>query len=198
MAHRADFGAASPSADARELADWIARTADHQDKPFFLVDKVRATLFVFDRHARLHTSTPVLLGAAIGDDSVPGIGDRPMAMILPGERTTPAGRFVAEVGLNMRGEDVVWVDHGAAVSMHRVRTGNRLERRAERLATTTVDDNRISFGCINVPAAFYDQHVQTAFSSNRTAIVYVLPETRSLQAQFGPRWLPATVGLNGP
>jgi hypothetical protein len=197
-AHRADFGAAAPSADARELADWIARTADHQDKPFFLVDKARATLFVFDRHARLRTSTPVLLGAAIGDDSVPGIGDRPMALILPSERTTPAGRFVAEVGLNMQGEDVVWVDHGAAVSMHRVRTGNRLERRAERLATTTVDDNRISFGCINVPVAFYDQHVQTAFSSSRTAIVYVLPETRSLQAQFGSRWLPARVGLNGP
>lgn len=121
-----------------------------------------------------------------------------MALILPGERTTPAGRFVAEVGLNMRGEDVVWVDHGAAVSMHRVRTGNRLERRAERLATPTVDDNRISFGCINVPVAFYDRHVQTAFSSSRTAIVYVLPETRSLQDQFGPRWLPARGGLDGP
>lgn len=179
------FGAAAPAPDARHLADWIARTRDNRGKAFFLIDKVHATLYVFDRNARLQASTPVLLGAAVGDDSVPGIGSRPMAQILPVERTTPAGRFIAEVGRNHQGEDVVWVDHGAAVSMHRVRTGNPLERRAERLVTATADDNRISWGCINVPVAFYDQHVQTVFATSRTAVVYVLPETRSLQDQFG-------------
>jgi hypothetical protein len=185
IAHAADFGVASPSADARHLADWIARTRDNHGKAFFLIDKVHATLYVFDPQARLQASTPVLLGAATGDDSVPGIGTRPMAQILPAERTTPAGRFVAEVGRNLKGEDIVWVDHDAAVSMHRVRTGNVLERRAERLSTPTVADNRISYGCINVPVAFYNRHVQTVFTAVRTAVVYVMPETRSLQQQFG-------------
>jgi len=188
-----DFGAAALAPDARQLADWIARAQDNQGMAFFLIDKVHATLYVFDRNARLQASTPVLLGAAVGDDSVPGIDARPMAQILPFERTTPAGRFVAEVGRNLQGEDVVWVDHGAAVSMHRVRTGNPLERRVERLRTTSVDDNRISYGCINVPVAFYNQHVQSVFKASRTAVVYVLPETRSLQDQFGLQLLPARV-----
>ena len=193
-----DFGAAVPGADARQLADWIARARDNQGKAFFLIDKVHATLYVFDRNARLQASTPVLIGAALGDDSVPGIGARPMARILPSERTTPAGRFVAEVGRNLQGEDVVWIDHGAAVSMHRVRTSNPLERRAERLGTATVDDNRISYGCINVPVAFYDRNVQTVFAASRTAVVYVLPETRSLQDQFGLHMLTARAGGHGP
>lgn len=185
VAPAAHVGASALSPDARHLADWIARTRDNQGKAFFLIDKVHATLHVFDRNARVRASTPVLIGAAIGDDSVPGIGNRPMDQVRPVERTTPAGRFVAEVGRNLQGEDIVWVDHGAAVSMHRVRTSNPLERRAERLASVTVDDNRISYGCINVPVAFYVQHVQSAFTASRTVIVYVLPETRSLQDQFG-------------
>lgn len=168
------------------MVQWIALVQDHQGQPFFVIDKTNARLYVFDRHARLRAHTPVLLGAAIGDDSVPGIGTRPMDQILPSERTTPAGRFVAEVGRNANGEDVVWIDHTAAVSMHRIRSGTPLERRAHRMASLTVADNRISYGCINVPVAFYNQHVHTAFNSNRaTAIVYVLPETRSLQQQFG-------------
>jgi hypothetical protein len=192
------FRAAAHAPDARRLADWIARTLDNQGKAFFLIDKLHATLYVFDSNARLRASTPVLLGAAVGDDSVPGIGARPMAQIVPVERTTPAGRFVAEVGRNLQGEDIVWVDHGAAVSMHRVRTGNPLERRAERLGTATVDDNRISCGCINVPVAFYNHHVQTVLAESRTAVVYVLPETRSLQDQFGLQLLIVRAGGHSP
>lgn len=161
-----------------------------------MIDKKRATLYVFDRHARLRAHTPVLLGAAVGDDSVPDIGTRPMAQIQTNERTTPAGRFVAEVGRNLQGEDVVWVDHEAAISMHRVRTRNPVERRAERLRTPSVDDNRISYGCINVPVGFYTQHVQRLFATARTAVIYVLPETRSLQAQFG--LLPLRVHADEP
>ena len=180
----ADFGSVTPGPDTRHLADWIVDAQDHRDRPFFIVDKRKATLYVLDRHARLQASTPVLLGAARGDDSVADIGSRALAEVLPEERTTPAGRFVAEAGRNLKGEDIVWVDYDAAVSMHRVRTGNPQERRAERLATPTVDDNRISYGCINVPAAFYDRHVDPVFAAGHTALVYVLPETRPAREEF--------------
>lgn len=181
----AEFGTASASAGVRQLANGIARTQDHQGRAFFVIDKAHATLYAFDPAAQLQASTPVLLGLAPGDDSVPGIGNRPMHEILPVERTTPAGRFVAESGHNLRGEDVVWVDHGAAISMHRVRTDNPHESRAQRLATPTTDDNRISYGCINVPPAFYEQHVRPAVANGQTVIVYVMPQTRPLHAQFG-------------
>ena len=180
-----DFGAFEPSPDTRQLVHWIARQGDNAGMPFVLVDKQAARLHVFDAHARLQDSTPVLLGSAPGDDSVPGIGDRPVAEVRPEERTTPAGRFVGQSGRTLTGEDVVWVDYAAAVSMHRVRpTLQPQERRTERLATETIEDNRVSYGCINVPAAFYNQHIQPVFSS-MPAVVYVLPEHKSLQQVFG-------------
>lgn len=172
------------SSQARQLADWVALTGDHAGAPFIIVDKQRANVFVFETDARLRAHSAVLLGSALGDDSVPGIGTRPMAQILPAERTTPAGRFVAERGRNTQGEDVVWVDYDAAISMHRVRTGNASERRAERLATLTIDDNRISYGCINVPVAFYENYIQPVFAV-RKAMVYVLPDTKPMQEAFG-------------
>jgi len=178
----ADFGTRVPSSDARYLADWIADSRDHMDSDFIIVDKKMATVYVFDGQARLRGASPVLLGAAIGDDTVPGIGERPPHQILPEERTTPAGRFLAERGRNLH-TDVVWVDYDAAVSMHRVITTNPNERRLERLATTTVDDNRISLGCINVPVAFYESTIRPIFAT-RGAVVYVLPDTKSVQAVF--------------
>ncbi len=201
--HSAEFGAGMvASIQARQLADWIAATGDHAGAPFIIVDKKRASVFVFDANARLRAHSAVLLGAALGDDSVPGIGTRPMAQILPAERTTPAGRFVAERGRNMQGEDVVWVDYDAAVSMHRVRTGNVVERRAERLATPTIDDNRISYGCINVPVAFYENFIQPIFAT-RKAIVYVLPDDKPMEEVFGmskaaPKGLTASSATTGP
>jgi hypothetical protein len=149
-----------------------------------VVDKKAAMLYLFDTRAHLVASTTVLLGSAVGDVSVAGIGERPTALVRPEERTTPAGRFVAERGRNARGEDVVWVDYDAAISIHRVITHNAAERRLERLASLNASDKRISYGCINVPAAFYDAYFRPAFAK-RSAIVYVLPDLKTLQQVFG-------------
>jgi hypothetical protein len=181
----ADFGPHQASADARHVADWIADSRDNADAEFVLLDKRQATLYVFDARARLRHATPVLLGAARGDDTVPGIGMRPIAEVRAHERTTPAGRFVAQRGRNALGEDVVWVDYDAAVSMHRVRTTEPKERRLERLASKTIDDNRVSYGCINVPVAFYEAIVLPMTLAARRPLVYVLPEERSVEQVFG-------------
>ena len=191
VAVHADFKSEQPSAAVREIADWVAASHDNRHAEFMIVDKKAATVYVFDATAKLTGSTPVLLGAATGDDSVPGIGERPIAEVRLEERTTPAGRFVAERGRNAQGEDVVWVDYDAAVSMHRVRANNPKERRLERLATLTADDNRISYGCINVPAAFYDAQIRPIFAK-QVAMVYVLPEVKSLQQVFGPTLVAVT------
>ena len=180
----ADFGTATPSTPARRLADWVAATDDSRGAQFVIIDKRSAHLYVFDAQARLLAASPVLLGAAVGDKDVPGIGERPIALIRPEERTTPAGRFVAERGRNARGEDVVWVDYDAAISMHRVVTSNASERRLERLLTPSARDNRISYGCINVPVSFYEEFVRPAFARH-PGIVYVMPEVTSIHQVFG-------------
>jgi len=175
---------ASPA--VRQLVWRVIMQDDQQGLPFMVVDKRQARLFVFDAHGELVDHGPVLLGQARGDDSVPGIGERPVDQVRPFERTTPAGRFVARHGHNATGEDVVWVDYGAAVSMHRVRALVASERRLQRLASSSAADNRISFGCINLPPALYEQAVLPLLAAGKgsRAIVYVLPERKPMRSLF--------------
>ncbi|WP_198349228.1 hypothetical protein [Ramlibacter pinisoli] len=180
----ASFNGQSPTPDVRHLANWIVDAGDHEGKSFVVVDKKDARVWLFDPDGALVAQTPALLGAAAGDDAVPGIGEKPLAQVLPQEKTTPAGRYVAEPGVNASGEDIIWVSYDLAVSMHRVRPTVKAERRLQRLASATPRDNRISFGCINLPPAFYEQVLRPAVLRTG-AIVYVLPETRSAHRQFG-------------
>jgi hypothetical protein len=166
------------------LARWALDAGNASQRPVLIVDKRRARLWVFEPGGRLRGTAPVLLGLARGDDTVPGIGERPLEQVRPSERTTPAGRFQGELGRNLRGEDVIWVDYDAAVSMHRVLTTNPAERRLQRLASPGVADNRISYGCINVPAAFFDEVLLPVSKAGAAPVVYVMPDVRPLREVF--------------
>lgn len=180
----AAFEQEKASRDARAVADWVVDSGDSKGLPFAIIDKKEAKVFVFAANGKLHGAGPALLGLAIGDDAVPGIGNRPLSSILPAERTTPAGRFMATLDFNLKGKEILWVDYAGAVSLHPVAVGTPAERRQQRLASPTPQDNRISYGCINVPARFFEAVVHPAFTGTG-GIVYVLPETRSAQALFG-------------
>jgi hypothetical protein len=176
----AQFGKQVPSKEVRQMANWVLTSGDNQNKSIVIVDKKAARVYVLDPKGQLQAAAPALLGSAIGDDTVPGIGDKPLAQVLPEEKTTPAGRFIAEVGQSSsRGEDVVWVDYDAAVSMHRVL---KVPERLKSIASKTAADNRMSFGCINLPKAFYEKVLRPA--ADRGAVIYVLPETRELRQTF--------------
>ena len=176
----AQFGAEQASPEVRHMANWVATSRDNAKMSFVIVDKQDAKVYVFAPGAHLKATAPALLGSAIGDDTAPGVGDKPLAQILPEEKTTPAGRFIAEVGASTRGEDVVWVDYVAAVSMHRVL---KVPERLESLASPTNKDNRMSFGCINLPQQFYENVLRPTVDHGG-AVIYVLPETRSLADTF--------------
>lgn len=176
-------GEADISPEAEQVARWVVAAADNGRRPFAIIDKKNARVLVFAAHGRLIGATPVLLGYAAGDDSVAGIGKRPIADVRPEERTTPAGRFLAEPGRNALNEDVIWVDYEAAVSMHRVRLTNPAERRAERLASKDARQRRISYGCVNMPPAFFEDVLWPAFR-RQGGYVYVLPEIKPLPEVF--------------
>ncbi|MGD8677927.1 MAG: L,D-transpeptidase [Chromatiales bacterium] len=165
----------------KETADWIVSSKDNRNKPFAIIDKVNAKVHVYGSDGKPYGEAPVLLGLAKGDHSVPGIGNKTISQIRPDERTTPAGRFEAVMGFNHKGKQTLWLDYEQALSMHAVIKGTPLERRAQRLASPTPLDNRISYGCINVPVPFFQEVIQSNFSGNG-GIVYVLPET----GQFSP------------
>ncbi len=177
----ADFAGEKPSQDVRQMAHWVVHSGDHQRMAFVIVDKKEAKVYAFDPRGRLKSVVPALLGSARGDHTVPGIGDKPVAQVLPEERTTPAGRFVAEMGMSSsRGEDVVWVDYDAAVSMHRVL---KVPERLKALSSPTNDDNRMSYGCINLPVSFFE-NVLRPLVKGSGAVIYVLPEMRPLREVF--------------
>lgn len=180
---RANFKNEQVSAEVRAAANWVVDSGDNLGKPFMLVDKRQARVLMFDANGQLSGASSALLGLAVGDDTVPGIGERPLSTIRPEERTTPAGRFVASIGRNLRGKEILWVDYDSALSLHPVVTSNIKERRAERLASPHVHDKRISYGCINVPAEFFSSVISETFKGT-DGIVYVLPETRPIHSEF--------------
>ena len=178
-----DFGREKASGNAREVVDWVLRSQDHQGMPFVVVDKKEARVFVFNPQGHLQGAAAVLVGLTRGDEGVPGIGERPLSLIQPWERTTPSGRFTASLSKNVGGQDILWVDYEQGISLHPVRSVDLSERRLERLASPSTEDNRISYGCINVPTAFWKKVVLPLFQ-NTMGVVYVLPDTKTLNAVF--------------
>lgn len=190
----ADFQTEPVSPEARRVANWVVATGDNQGMGFILVDKPMARVLVFDPTGRLTGASTALLGRAKGDDSVPGIGTRKLSTIRPNERTTPAGRYVAGIGEDFH-QDILWIDYDAALSLHRVVHGNPGDHRLERLASASLADKRISYGCINVPARFFDESILKAFRG-ASAVVYILPEVKTLEEVFHMSRADATLDLS--
>src|SRR5215469_241945 len=180
---RADFRGVSAPIEVQRMADWVVASADNAGLSFVVVDKKDAEVFVFDRQGQILGAAPALLGLAVGDDSAPDVGDKPLSAIPPRDRTTPAGRFVAYLGHEPGKPNFIWVDYKDNISLHRVITGRPQDHRLQRLATPTPLDNRITFGCINVPVDFFERTVLPAFESTE-GIVYVMPEIKQTRDVF--------------
>ena len=177
-------GGTSPSAATLRVADWIAATGDNHSLPYAIIDKNAASLFLFDAKRKPRGRVPVLIGVAIGDDATPGIGSKDLAKIGPAEKTTPAGRFLAKFGMAAGRQKVLWVDYTLSVALHPIPPGApKKERRSQRMLSPTPDDNRITFGCINVPLAFYTKSVRPLFQ-RKGGYVYVLPDTKPIERVF--------------
>lgn len=180
---RAKFEDAKASGAARQVANWVTATGDNLELPFLVVDKVHAQVFAFGADGVPRGSAPILVGLARGDVSPAGIGQRRLADIAPADRITPAGRFVAALGNDLGPQDIVWVDYDNGISLHRVVRGNAADRRLQRLTSASPNDNRITYGCINVPARYFDSVVRPLLKGTN-AMVYILPDVKPLGDVF--------------
>ncbi len=185
-AHRVDFGETPASADARYLAQWVVDSRDNNGKPFAVVDKKDARMIVFGPAGQVVGATPVLLGLARGDHAVAGTGALPPSRIPAADRTTPAGRFDTQPGVNLDGEEVIWIDYDAGLAIHRLRPDAARDFRQRRLDAVSPDAHRVSAGCVVVPVVFYLNVLRPTLATGR-AVVYVLPETRPVRELFAGR-----------
>lgn len=174
------------------LARQVLASMDHGGRPFAVVDKRSAAIWVYHGDGALAGHSAVLIGRMPGDHSEPGVGERTQTGTLrPEDATTPAGRFDSRPGHNRDGEAIVWVDPDIALAIHRLRDDASAPSRKRRLASPRLQDRRASAGCVVVPADFFDQVVQPTLGARR-GVVYVMPETRSWAALWTPR---TTAGL---
>ena len=165
-----------------DLAGWVVASKDNHGYPFAVIDKAAAQVLVFGGDGRLRGAAPGLFGSAVGDHTAPGIAGLALREIPGRDRTTPAGRFIGGYGPSIDAGRVLWVDYESAVSIHPTATGTPAERRAERLASPTPEDNRVTHGCINVEPGFYEQVVRATFE--RGGIFYILPDNDSIADAF--------------
>jgi hypothetical protein len=177
-----------------ELAGWVVATKDSQGYPFAIMDKAAAQVLVFGGDGKLRGAAPGLFGSAVGDHSAPGVAGLALREIPGRDRTTPAGRFVGGFGPSIDAGRVLWVDYDSSVSMHPTATGVPAEKRVERLASPSPDDNRITHGCINVSPEFYEQVVAPTFEKG--GVFYILPDKQSLAETF-PDFAKSRVAAQG-
>jgi hypothetical protein len=173
----------SASPEVLNTVQWVATSKDNAGLPFVVVDKTNARVYAFNPLAQLQATAPVLLGMGVGDKALVS-QDAPMSAIPPDKRITPAGRYPSRLVTDTHGKTVLLIDGENLITMHIVAKGTPAQRRAERLASVGTDDNRISFGCINVPPAFFTTVVDPDFRP-RKGIVYILPEKTTAAQLFG-------------
>jgi hypothetical protein len=166
---RAQLAREQAAPEVEQLASWAVDSLDHAGLPFVVVDKTRARLFAFDPQGRLQGSAPVLLGASHEDG--------------PAVPATPAGRFVADPRLSASSDGIVWVRSGTVLSLHGVPSSAAPGHGLQRLASTNVQDKRISDGSLHVAADFYRDHLRAL--RTQESIAYVLPEALPWQQVFG-------------
>jgi hypothetical protein len=185
------------SADARYVERWIHARNDDHGRPFAIVDKKAARIFVFGAGGRLVGESPTLLGLSRGDIPVPGAGQKDPSRLLPEERKTPAGRFESQPGRNLSGESVVWVDYDTGIAIHRIRPGHSKAQRMRNVFSGGTDDKRMSLGCVVVPEDFFNGVVLPTLGHSR-GTVYVLPEDGPVTAMFTTPAAPAATLAQAP
>jgi hypothetical protein len=186
----------SASKEVLDTVQWVGATKNNAGLPFVVVDKANARVYAFTPAAQLKATAPVLLGAGNGDKILVG-PDVPMSQIPPQKRITPAGRYPSKLVIDNHGKTVLLVDGPNLITMHVVAKGTPAQRRAERLSSVTSDDNRVSFGCINVPPAFFASVLDPDFRPGQ-GIVYILPEKTSPGELFGFQPAPVTAPVTAP
>lgn len=167
------------SSQVKDIVERVIKINDNKQRPFIIVDKKQASIYVFDSNGLLLRNAPILLGMAVGDDLPIEIARLPLSQIKQSYRITPAGRYIAELGKDTHGKDVLWVDFSGNLAIHPVINVPK-QHRTERLISKKIEDNRISWGCINVTKSFFKDYVLKNFSRTK-GMVYILPEVRSIK-----------------
>ncbi|ASQ90737.1 hypothetical protein CHL67_07185 [Prosthecochloris sp. GSB1] len=167
------------SDEVQKTYRWIEKERDNRKLPFAIIDKKNAHIYVFDDKGKIIDTGPVLLGIAKNDQIDPKTLKKPLSSIGKEDRVTPSGRFQSVIGPDHRGKQVLWVDPQFAIALHPV-VNVPGQNRFTRIESSSADDNRITWGCINVPVPLFKKVITPLFKP-KSGFVYILPESDSVE-----------------
>lgn len=159
---------------AKATLDHINETSDNGGRPFIIADKKAGKLYLMNAEGKVVDTAPALFGRDTSDaartDRATGAGKYDLTYNR--DQRLPSG-YEGSVQSFDTGTN------GETFAIHRV-IDIKGENRSGRLASATAHDNRITHGCINVPAEFYNKHLDGELG----AVLYVLPETANWQGSL--------------
>lgn len=164
------FDRMADTSEVRQLARRAVVSHDHRGFPFLIVDKARAQLFAFDAQGELLASTPVLLGASHADD--------------PGAAATPAGRFEAYRPWPASDGGLRWISPRGELLLRGDASSLTPGRANQRLASSQLEDRRISDGSLHVPPEFFRLYLNQL--RGQRSVAYVMPERQEIMRQGRP------------
>ena len=129
-------------------------------KSFVLVDKPTAQAYIYDNTGSLIKSFPVLLGQTVGDELNTADVTKDVAV---NAYTTP-GRYVLDNYVNSRDlisyeNRILGLRNGNGIAIHQT-SKNQFEKRTKALNTPSKEDNRLSWGCVNVSKENWDAYIK--------------------------------------
>lgn len=187
---KADFSGVAAPVSVQLVADWQARS--QHGKPFIVAHKAGGALYAFDAKGKLIGKAPALYAKGMGDVVSAESAAKSADEMTDADKITPAGAFAGtKIESDSYGSAIQFVEQEKAViAIHRVYLGNPKENRQGRLDSATPADNRVSYGCINVPSQFFDGVLAPNFTGDSRVIV--MPENDNV-AQFFPMMGKGTV-----
>lgn len=158
------------SRPASAVNSWVQQTRDNAGRPYIIADKQAGEIHIVGADGTVKATAPALYGRKIGDGM--SIGETPAGIFAIHQEAAPAS-----YGGDL--QQFATAPDGDVYAIHRVLTNNKQDRPG-RLASPTAEDNRISLGCINIPADLYNKYLSGKFDGK----LYVLPDQRSLGDVF--------------
>ena len=155
------------SSAAKASLDHIIETNNNEGRPFVIADKKAGKLYLMNADGKVVDVTPALFGKTPSDaaKTTGATGAGKYDLTYNRDIRLPSG-YEGSVQSFDTGKN------GEQFAIHRV-IDVKGQNRQSRLDSATARDNRITLGCINVPAEFYNQYLNDELG----AVLYVLPET---------------------
>lgn len=154
---------------------YLYQMTKNNKQNYLIVDKTQTLMYVIGGDGKMISKFPVLLGATKGE--LTNLAD-PDSNTAGEYATTPAGKYtLSRKGLSVTEEDlklydgkIISMNGGHGLAIH-ITYPLEIASRTKALESQTPNDNRISWGCINISKEMWIKYIQDNFKGTESIFV---------------------------